>query len=390
MKSLVRNHKCVVSILLALLIVFGAINIVYAQGTFVTNFGQPYRWENQLGNNDFLLLPYAIWVDGGLAQKFRTGSRQYGYQMSSVTFLVRPSADPIGYPSSVSLWSSSNGVPGTLLYPLIKRRGQDDFLGWPVTFQATTHAILEPNTDYFIVIRSSIDQSRVEITPSEHEDSGALSGWSIGNNLLTKSGDTWRSVTPEDAGRKIFPADKSPILRTKLEGIVLNSQTIIISLTQVSEGEFKATATASSPSDIVLPITVINGTIADGSTTVTIPAGSTESNVINVSRTPGTTFPVIVDIGNLPSPPAGYNLYKTPSRLPIQVLDVLQGEITPVSQRTPQVRDAIVAAAGVSSANYVTETHLAAITTLSVNHPQGQPSRTINFQIDESQQSTRV
>ena len=41
-------------------------------------------------------------------------------------------------------------------------------------------------------------------------------------------------------------------------------------------------------------------------------------------------------------------------------------QVTPVSDRTPQVRDAIVAAAGVP-ANEVTEAHLAAITSLDLN-----------------------
>ena len=240
-----------------------------------------------------------------------------------------------------------------------------------------SNAILESNTNYFIVIRSN-EQSRITVTPSTDNDPGAFPGWSIHRfYALNREGDIWTLLVRSDVGNANFPVNKGPKIRLKFEGTALNSQTIIVSLTQVAEGQFKATATASSPSDIVLPITVINGTIADGSTTVTIPAGSTESSVINVSRTPGTTFPVLVNIGNLPNPPAGYDLFKTPSRLPIQVLEGLSGGITPVSERTPQVRDAIVRAAGVSAAYEVTEAHLAAITTLRVNPPQ------INLQIGD-------
>ena len=368
-------------------------SIVHAQVTFVTNVGQPYTWVDKertggiFGGTEITTTrPYSIWVDGGLAQKFKTGSLRYGYDMSSVVFRLNAinKDNLVVVPSSVSLWSSSNGVPGALLYPLIYTPSTDDLgLGWTVIFQAPSAAILEQNTNYFIVIRSG--ESRVLVTSSASEDPGALLGWSIGDSLLKSNGGVWTALDAADVGRRIFPADKTPVLRSTLKGTSLNDRSIIVSLKQVGAGQFKAVATTRLPSDTVLPITVINGTIEGGATTVTIPAGSGESDVINVSRTPGTTFPVTVDIGNLPNPPAGYDLFKTPSRLPIQVLEGLSGGITPVSKRTPQVRDAIVRAAGVNSANEVTEAHLTAIRWLGVNHPSGTPlsSTPIQFQIGD-------
>ncbi len=327
-------------------------------------------------------IPFGIW-NGTLAQEFTTGSNRHGYSLSSIAIYGRFYSDSlINFPASVNIWSSSNGTPGTLLYTLpFADYVNDRSHAVRLVYQSQPFAILEPNTRYFIFLEHAED-SRVVVTPSASEDSGASPGWSIGDRLLEVSGGNWRSVPSEDPGRKVFPADKNPILRIGIQGSPLDSRTITVSLTNVGAGQFKATATAISPSDIVLPITVINGTIADGSTTVTIPAGSTESDVINVSRTPGTTFPVIVNIGNLPNPPAGYELFKTPTRLPIQVLEGLSGGITPVSERTPQVRDAIVRAAGVNSANEVTEAHLTAITWLGVNHPSGTPSSStpIEFQ----------
>ena len=345
-----------------------AVDIVHAV-IFVSNFDQPYQWVdkerhvNDLGFSTEITItrPYSIWVDGGLAQEFITGLNQHGYRVGGVAVQSMES-DPS--PISISFWSSSNGVPGSRIDGAI---------------------ILEPNTNYFIVVRST-SEARVQITSSSDEDADTLPGWSIGNKLLKRNGDIWEVVEPDDVGRRIFPADGTPLPRITLSGVVLDSRTIIVSLTKVGEGQFKVAATSSAPSDIVLPITVVNGTIGGGATTVTIPAGSTESNVISVSRTPGTTFPVSVDIGNLPSPPPGYTLFKSPSRLPLQVLDGLSGGPTPVSERTPLVRDAIVAAVpSVNSANDVTEAHLAAIATLRVNHPSGTAlsSRPVEFQMDD-------
>ena len=329
-------------------------------------------------------IPYGIW-NGTLAQEFTTGSNSHGYDVSAIGIYGRFYPDyPMNFPASISIWSGPY-TPVAHLYTLsFAKWANDGSHGLRLVYQPESPATLEPDTRYVIFVGHA-ENSRVVLTSSASEDSGASPGWSIANTLSKKSGDLWRLVTPEDAGRKVFPADAFPVLRIGIEGSSLDSRSITLSLTNVGEGQFKATATASAPSDIVLPITIINGTIEGGSTTVTIPAGSTESDVINVSRIPGTTFPVIVNIGNLPNPPAGYELFKTPTRLPIQVLEGLSGGPTPVGERTPQVRDAIVQAAGVSADYEVTEAHLATIRGLGVNHPSGTPlsSTPIQFQIGD-------
>ena len=395
MKPLVRNHKCVVSVLLTLLIVFGAINIAHAQQLLVSNFDQ---------RSDFFIPTVgksydadgtdAPWVGLGawtpLNQGFTTGKHGNGYRISAINLHVRfanDSSKPLNL--SVSIWSrKGDGSPDSLLYTL--GQSQNQGVGVQV-FGGTNKAILAPNTSYLIVVKANdANSARLSLTYDDNEDAGTAPGWSIDQHVY---GTSKQDILPNPDrawGRYHDGSIDSGALRLggfplkiKIWGEPRTSPTTFVSLTKVDEGQFKATGTTSVPFDIVLPITVINGTILGGATNVTIPAGSTESSVINVSRTAGTTFPVVVDIGNLPSPPAGYDLYKSPSRLPIQVLEGLLGEITPVSRRTPQVRDAIVAAAGVNSANDVTEAHLAAITTLRVNHPQGQPSRTVHFQIGD-------
>ena len=142
---------------------------------------------------------------------------------------------------------------------------------------------------------------------------------------------------------------------------------LTVSLERVGEGQFKAVAPTGAPFDMVLPLTVASGSISGGATTITIPAGSVESQPLTVTRTPGTTFAVAVGIGTLPRLPnshSGYELVKS-ADLPLVFTEFGGIVLTPVCDRTPQVRDAIVAAvSGVSNCRNVTEAHLAAITIL--------------------------
>ena len=140
---------------------------------------------------------------------------------------------------------------------------------------------------------------------------------------------------------------------------------LAVSLEKIGEDQFKAVAPTGAPFDIVLPLRVANGSISGGTTTITIPIGSVESAPLTVTRTPGTTFAVTVDIGTLPGVPrsghGGYALVKS-ADLPLAVIDPLAGAPTPVCDRTPQVRDAIVRVVqGVSTCGDVTEAHLASI-----------------------------
>ena len=59
----------------------------------------------------------------------------------------------------------------------------------------------------------------------------------------------------------------------------------------------------------VVPVSVTNGTIEGGATTVTIPAGSVESGPLAVTRTPGATDALIADIGTLPGLPPNHRGY---------------------------------------------------------------------------------
>ena len=107
---------------------------------------------------------------------------------------------------------------------------------------------------------------------------------------------------------------------SSLNSLYLGSNTvglaITVSLEKVGGNQFKATAPTGAPFNIVLPITAANGSIDDGATTATIPAGSVQSGLLTLIPTPGTSEAVTVDIGTLPELPTshfGYSLSKPSS-----------------------------------------------------------------------------
>ena len=162
-----------------------------------------------------------------------------------------------------------------------------------------------------------------------------------------------------------------------------------VGLKKVGDGQFKAVVHTGAPFDMDLPLIVVNGSIDGGATSVTIPAGSVESDVLTVTRTPGTTAAVVVDLERtVADPGTGYAFYK--SSFHLEMFSPLAGAPTPVTDRTPQVLDAIVGE--VSEINhihhdrdlrymvdgqfvdkkyntgfYVSEAHLAALTSLDVS-----------------------
>ncbi len=123
----------------------------------------------------------------------------------------------------------------------------------------------------------------------------------------------------------------------RLGGNTVDPLPITVSLEKVGDNQFKAVAPTGAPFAIVLPISATNGSIADSTTSLTIAKGSTESNVVAVSRTADTTAAVTANIGTLPSLPAnhyGYILSKS-SALPVEI-------ISEVVTTTPIVPEPIV------------------------------------------------
>ena len=120
----------------------------------------------------------------------------------------------------------------------------------------------------------------------------------------------------------------SALTTLRLQSNAVDPLPLRVSLEKVGTDQVKAVAPTGAPFEIVLPLSVTNGSISGGATTFTIPAGSLESQPLTVTRTPGTTSAVTVDIGTLPGLAenhSGYALVKSPD-LPLEVLGRGVGE----------------------------------------------------------------
>ena len=196
---------------------------------------------------------------------------------------------------------------------------------------------------------------------------GVFSGLSALSWLYLSSNDL--TSLPEGVFRGL-----SALTRLKLDNNAVAPLPLTVSLEKVSDGQFKAVAPAGAPFEMVLPLTVTNGSISGGATTITIPKGSVESEVLTVTRTPDTMGAVTVNIGKLPRPPhnhSGYSLVKS-ADLPLEVIGT--GTTPTVTTPTdtarsvnipdPNLRAKIEDALGKASGDPITATEMATLTSL--------------------------
>ncbi len=116
------------------------------------------------------------------------------------------------------------------------------------------------------------------------------------------------------------------LAQLQLNGNPVDPLPIVVSLQKVGTNQFKAVAPTGAPFAMTLPITVQNGTIVGGATTITIPTSTVESQPLTVTRTPGTVNAVTANIGNqLPTLPATHNGYAfvKSTTLPVEVIPPL-------------------------------------------------------------------
>ena len=114
-----------------------------------------------------------------------------------------------------------------------------------------------------------------------------------------------------------------------LNGNTTSPMELTVTVEKVGTGQVRAKVLAGAPSDLVLPVSVENGTLAGGATTLRVKAGSVDGEPLTVIRT-GDTGDVTVDLGtplpSLPDDHEGYEYVKAASGLPVEVPDALERE----------------------------------------------------------------
>ncbi len=149
--------------------------------------------------------------------------------------------------------------------------------------------------------------------------------------------------------------DLTMLKTLRLGSNAVKKASVILYLKQVSEDEFKVMVPSGAPFDMILPVTVINGVITHGETPLVIPQGKTESATFGVACPLGRPITPTVVLNTLPNLPPGHYGYRIAQ--------------STVHLRTPQVAEAITAAVpGITDPHYVTDIHLAAITTLRLDN----------------------
>ena len=135
-------------------------------------------------------------IDGGTvahsaANVFTTGDDANGYNLRNVELFVNAWGTVPLSGLTASIWSvTSGGAPDSLLFTLTNPASRTN--GAVNVFTAPVGAKLERSTAYALVVRNSHTAlSRLAVTTSNDEDSGAASGWSIADSHRTSLRDGW-------------------------------------------------------------------------------------------------------------------------------------------------------------------------------------------------------
>ena len=119
-----------------------------------------------------------------------------------------------------------------------------------------------------------------------------------------------------------------------MDGNTVDPLPLTVALEAVGVDQVRAKVPAGAPFEMHLPVTVTDGALAGGVTTLTVAAGAVASTPVTVYRTAGTSGAVTVDLGTpLPAPPEshwGYVLTPAASGLPVTVPDPQIATVAPV------------------------------------------------------------
>ena len=100
---------------------------------------------------------------------------------------------------------------------------------------------------------------------------------------------------------------------------------LTVTMEKVGTDQVRAKVLAGAPFAVDIPVTVVDGTLAGGATTLGVAQGSVDGGPVTVTRTAGTAAAVTVDVDlstqpTLPSDHAGYEFARASSGLPATIL----------------------------------------------------------------------
>ncbi|MDE0682967.1 MAG: cadherin domain-containing protein [Candidatus Poribacteria bacterium] len=322
MKTLTVNQKIAASIVAAMLLIYGIQGTVNVQAQGNAPELTPVSDRTQQVQDRIVALVPGVDAANDVTAAHLALITNLNLSDQSITALKAGDFDGLSALRSLSLAKNTlSSLPADIFSGLSAMSsldlGSNELSSLPEGVFSELSAVSRLNLSY-----NSLDN----LSANTFSEMSALTGLDLGNNELSSlpadifsglSALNWLSLSSNQLSS--LPDDLFSGL-SSLNSLYLGDNTvglsIAVSLEKVGGNQFKATAPTGASFNIELPIIVTNGSIDDGVTTITIPAGSVQSELLTVIPTPGTSDAVTVDIGTLPELPIshfGYSLSKPSS-----------------------------------------------------------------------------
>ena len=322
MKALIVNRKAVLSIVTAMVLIYGIQGTVNGQAQGNAPELTPVSDRTQQVQDRIVALVPGVDSADDVTAAHLALITNLNLSDQSITALKAGDFDGLSALRSLSLAKNTlSSLPAGIFSELSSMNsldlGSNELSSLPDGVFSELSAMSRLNLS-----GNSLDS----LSASTFSEMSSLTGLDLGNNELSSlpaeifsglSSLNWLSLSSNQLSS--LPDGLFSGL-SSLNSLYLGDNTvglaITVSLEKVGGNQFKATAPTGAPFNITLPITVANGSIDDGATTATIPAGSVQSGLLTVIPTPGTSEAVTVDIGTLPELPTshfGYSLGKPSS-----------------------------------------------------------------------------
>ncbi len=322
MKTLILNRKIMLSIVTAILLIYGIQETNYAQAQNNTPELTPVSDRTQQVRDTIVALVPGVDSANDVTSAHLALINSLNLSDQSITTLKAGDFDGLSSLRSLSLAKNTlrtlpadifSGLPALVQLDL----GSNQLSSLPANIFSGLSAMTRLNLSY-----NNLDS----LSENIFSEMSALTGLDLGNNQLSSlpanifsglSALNWLSLSSNQLSS--LPDGLFSGL-SSLNSLYLGDNTvglsITVSLEKVGGNQFKATTATGAPFNIVLPVTVTNGSIDGGATTITIPTGNIESEPLTVIRTPGTSDAITAVIETLPELPTihyGYSLVKPSS-----------------------------------------------------------------------------